>query len=255
MRAKTMFTKLDDGQIEKEDELTGKKEIISFDEIAKEYMQFLNDLHSDNYKKLIGDYNESKNKLSYLFFNYTKLIDALCDDHDENIYFLKSGCIFYDELKFATETGEQITVKSDSPHEEILKYHDEIRRVLNEIFISKKDKADRIFFEITNKVDKGENIDGIEMLKLLNEINGKVTKSQKPQWILDAIEERKLEKDGKTLRVSTEEMAEWLFLNEVEGVDTNFMINNFRLKIRHSTAQQAVSRGKPDYLKKKEIKL
>jgi len=47
-------------------------------------------------------------------------------------------------------------------------------------------------------------------------------------------------------------MAEWLFLNEVEGVDTNFMLDNFRLRIKQSTAQQAVSRGKPDYLKKKE---
>jgi hypothetical protein len=39
-------------------------------------------------------------------------------------------------------------------------------------------------------------------------------------------------------------MANWLFVNEVEGVDTNFMINNFRLRIKHNTAQQAVSRGK-----------
>jgi hypothetical protein len=190
MRARTMFTKLDNERIEKEDELTGKKEIISIDEMANEYIQFLDDLHSDNYEKLIGDYNKSKNKLSYLFFNYTKLIDELCDSYDEEIYFLKSGCIFYDELEFTTETGEHITVKSDSPHEEILKYHDEIRRALNEIFISKKEKAGRIFFEITNKVDGGENVDGVEMLKLLNEINSKVTKSKKPQWILDAIEEK-----------------------------------------------------------------
>jgi hypothetical protein len=136
MRARTIFTKLDDKRIEKEDELTGKKEIISTDELTEEYMQFLDDLYSDNYEKLIGDYNKSKNKLSYLFFNYTKLIDELCDSHDENIYFLKSGCIFYDELEFITEADEYIKVKSDSPHEEILKYHDEIRRVLNEIFIS-----------------------------------------------------------------------------------------------------------------------
>ncbi|MDR2730930.1 MAG: hypothetical protein LBB81_08535 [Treponema sp.] len=92
------------------------------------------------------------------------------------------------------------------------------------------------------------------MLKTLNEINTKVTKPQKPQWIRSAIEEGKLEKDGKTLRVNAEEMAEWLFLNnEVEGVDTDFMLNNFRLRMKHSTAQQAVSRGKPDYLKKKKL--
>jgi hypothetical protein len=65
---------------------------------------------------------------------------------------------------------------------------------------------------------------------------------------------KKTRKRRKTLRVSVEEMAEWLFLNQVEGVDTNFVINNFRLRIRHSTAQQAVSRGKPKYLKEEEKK-
>jgi ribosomal protein L12E/L44/L45/RPP1/RPP2 len=94
----------------------------------------------------------------------------------------------------------------------------------------------------------------VEEQKLLNEINGKVTKSKKPQWKLDAIEEEKLEKDGKTLRVSVQEMAEWLFLYSVEGVDTDFMIDNFRLRIKHSTAQQAASRGKPEYLKEEEKK-
>jgi hypothetical protein len=90
------------------------------------------------------------------------------------------------------------------------------------------------------------------MMKKLNEIDIKVTKTQKPQWVRDAIEEGKLEKDGKTLRVGTDDMAHWLFTYGVEGVDTNFMISNFRLRIKHSTAQQAVSRGKPDYLKNKE---
>ena len=84
-----------------------------------------------------------------------------------------------------------------------------------------------------------------EMLKMMKEIDTKVTKPQKPQWVQDAIEEGKLEKDGKTLRVSVEEMAYWLFTHGVEGVDTDFMIKKFRLKIKYSTAQQAVSRGKP----------
>jgi hypothetical protein len=244
MRARTIFKKLEDGRIEKKDELTDKTEIINVDELTNEFEQFLDDFYSENYEKLVGNLNESKSKLSFLFFNYNHIIEQLFENYDEEIYFLESGCIFYEELKITTEEGKHIIVKSDSPHEKIIKYKNEIRQFLHQQFRKKKEKADNVFFEITSKIDNSENIDFVEMLKTLNEINTKVTKPSKPQWVLAAIEEGKLEKDGKTLRVSVEDMANWLFVNEVEGVDTNFMINNFRLRIKHSTAQQAVSRGK-----------
>jgi len=115
-----------------------------------------------------------------------------------------------------------------------------------------KGKVDIAFLEITNKTNRGEKIPLSEVLKILNEINAKVTKPKRMQWIQDAIKDGKLEKDGKTLKVTPEEMAYWLNQYGVEDVTTDFMHDNFRLKMARSTAQQAASRGKPEYLKKKK---
>jgi ribosome maturation factor RimP len=251
MRPYTKFKKISDEHVEKTDELTGEVKILNVDELTNELEQYVNNLHSDNYKELIGDLNESKKKLSLLFVNYTLIIDGLIDQHDEDIYFLDSGCIWQD-FTITTEEGENITLLTDSPHEEIIKYKDDVRRAISKEFDNKKMKADNYFLEITSKIDRGEKINFSEMLETLKEINTKVTRPKKTQWVLDAIEEGKLEKDGKTLRVSADDMAEWLFLYGVEGVDTNFMLNNFRLRMKHSTAQQAASRGKPEFVKKEK---
>jgi hypothetical protein len=251
MRPGTRYKKIDNDHVEKKDELTGEIKIITVDELTDELEKYLHDFHSENYKKLIGDFDESQNKLSLLFFNYSLIIDNLIRDHDEENYFLESGCISHD-ITITTEDGENITFPYDSPHEEIIKYKDDISRVLIKELYNKKEKADIAFFEITNKIDRGEKIAFSEMLKTLNEINTKITKPQKKQWIQDAIEEGKLEKDGKTLRVNADEMAHWLYTYGVDGVDTNFMITNFRLRMKYSTAQQAASRGKPEFLKNKK---
>ena len=249
MRPFTNFKKIDNDHVEKTDELTCEVKIINVDELANEFEQYLNNLHSDNYNEVIGNLEKSGKKLSILFVNYTLLIDTLINDYDEDIYFLDSGCIWQD-FTITTEEGENITLLVDSPHDDILKYRDDIRRELNKELQEKKAKVDNFFFEITSIIDNGEKIDFSEMQKTLNEINTKVTKPKKPQWVQDAIDEGKLEKDGKTLRVKAEDMAHWLHTYGVEGVDTNFMMNNFRLRMKHSTAQQAATRGKPDFVKK-----
>ena len=251
MRPSTQYKKIDNDHIEKTDELTGVTETITVYELTNELEQYLHNFYSENYKELIGDFDESQEKLSLLFYNYSLIIDNLIEDHNEDIYFLESGCISHD-ITIKTEDGENITFPCDSPQKKILKYKDDISRILIKELYNKKEKADIAFLEITKKIDKGEKINFSEMLKTLNEINTKVTKPLKMQWKKDAIEEGMLEKDGKTLRVNADEMAHWLFTYGVEGVDTNFMITNFRLRMKHSTAQQAASRGKPGFLKKKK---
>jgi len=251
MRPTTKYKKIDNDHVEKTDELTGEKKILNVDELTKELEQFTQDFFSENYKKLIGNFDESQKKVSLLFCNYIQVIDKLIQDYDEYIYFLDSECLWQD-ITITTEDGKIINFTTDSSYEEISKYKDEIWRVLYEEFQNKKAKVDNVLLEITSKIDSGEKINFSEMLKMIKEINTKVTKHKKQQWIQDAIEEGKLEKDGKTLRVSVEEMAHWLFTYGVEGVDTDFLMNNFRLRMKYSTAQQAVSRGKPEFEKKKK---
>jgi hypothetical protein len=260
MRPMTKYKRIDDDHIEKTDELTGEKKIISVDVfIKKEFEQYIHDFHSGNYKKLIGDFNESQNKLSLLFCNYIQIIDQLISDYDEELFFLDSGCI-YEDLTITTEEGETINISADitglTTDENISKYKLEISRVLFDKFQDKKAKVDNVFLEITSKIDSGEKVDLSEMMKTLlettNEINTKITKPEKPQWKLDAIKDGQLEKDGKTLRKTPEEMAYWLNQYGVEDVTTDFMYDNFRIRMARSTAQQAASRGKPEYLKKKK---
>jgi hypothetical protein len=134
-------------RILRKDELAGKTEIINTDELKKQFEQSLNDYYSENYEQLIGTFDEGKNKLSWLFFNYNKLLDQLFEDYNENIFFLESDCIFHDELTIIKKTGKHITVNYNSPHEEIHKYKGEIRKALIFDFRSKKEKADKVFLK------------------------------------------------------------------------------------------------------------
>lgn len=175
MRPSTRYKKIDNEHFEKTDELTGEKKIINFDELSKELEQFTHDFHSENYKKLIGDFNESQNKLSLLFCNYIQIIDKLIQDYDEELFFLDSGCI-YEDLTITTEEGEIINLSADvnsdlTTDENISKYKLEISRVIFDKYQDKKAKADNVFLEITGKIDNGEKINYPKTFDTLNEID------------------------------------------------------------------------------------
>jgi len=200
--------------------------------------KYLNHFFSENYKMLIGNFNESQNKISLLFYNYTQVIDTLIQFYEEDLFALESGCIS-EEIKIKTEAGE-ITLSYDSPYDDIIKYKRKISRVLYEKLQNYKAKADNIFFEITNKIDSGEIITFAEFYKMakgFNEIKEIVNKNQKidtlqmeyrPQYINDLIEDGYIMPDGKTAIKSLREITRYLRKKGIEV--TAVLLSQFRKK-------------------------
>jgi len=212
----------------------------------EDFNKMIECVYTDRFEGFFEYTSSKSNNFEDIFNAYIVCRDALTDNLTENLYFFSSGCTF-EAYNLTTEDGTPITEKSK---------RDDVFNALNKDFEDRQQKLDLIFFRYAKKIDSGEKIDSSEMLKemskTLNEINTKITKPQKMQWILDAIKDGQLEKDGKTLRVTPEKMAFWLNEHVEEDVTTDFMYNNFRIRMARSTAQQAASRGKPEYLKKKK---
>jgi len=211
----------------------------------EDFNKMIECVYNDRFEGFFEYMSSKSNNFENIFSAYKVCRDALTDNLTENLYFFSSGCTF-EAYNLTTKDGTPITEKSK---------RDDVFNALNKDFEDRQQKLDFIFLQYAKKIDSGEKIDSSElkeMSKTINEINTKTTKPQKMQWIQDAIKDGKLEKDGKTLRVTPEEMAYWLNQYGVEDVTTDFMYDNFRLKMARSTAQQAASRGKPEYLKKKK---
>jgi hypothetical protein len=234
MRPFTRYKKIDNEHIEETDELTDETKIITVDELSKELEKHLYDYYSENYEKLIGNLNNSQNKLSFLFINYTDIINQLIRDYDVGNFFLKSGCIWCKELKIETEEGKHITVYYDSPHDDILKYKDDIERVLFKTFIDKKIKADNIFLEITSKIDREgpatKDYINKQFDKLYEIIKPEQRQSpvQKPPTIIkDLIDQEKLRKtpiDGKYKpNCNMKDFIEWCFNNGYQDIDESII--------------------------------
>jgi hypothetical protein len=218
----------DDGFIERQDVIAGLEEIIRACFEATEQIEINVWAYHDLYIFFADrfEYLKAAALRDMLFNSKENLTEKEKKDNFENYF---NG---FERLKFRLDVI-------------FYEYLAKIENVTTGQLLESQNEIKKIIGDLSNNEETGLS----EMLKRLGEINTKVTKPKKPQWIQEAIEEGQLEKDGKTLRVSADDMAHWLFTYGVEGVDTNFMINNFRLRMKHSTAQQAVSRGKPEHLK------